>query len=61
MRTSLTATALDGIQTKATTEVGSGNEQFIKSSTAYLFYADNDDDAANDKFAGHENSGGFRL
>lgn len=48
---SLTATALDGIQTKATTEVGSGNEQFIKSLTAYLFYADNDDDAANDKFA----------
>lgn len=48
---SLTATALDGIQTKATTEEGSGNEQFIKSLTAYLFYADNDDDAANDKFA----------
>lgn len=48
---SLTATALDGIQTKATTEVGGGNEQFIKSLTAYLFYADNDDDAANDKFA----------
>ena len=48
---SLTATALDGIQTKATPEVGSGNEQFIKSLTAYLFYADNDDDAANDKFA----------
>lgn len=48
---SLTATALDGIQTKATTEVGSGNEQFIKSLTAYLFYADNDGDAANDKFA----------
>lgn len=48
---SLTATALDGIQTKATTEVGSRNEQFIKSLTAYLFYADNDDDAANDKFA----------
>ena len=33
---SLTATALDGIQTKATTEVGSGNEQFIRSLTAYL-------------------------
>ena len=48
---SLTATALDGIQTKATTEVGSGNEQFIRSLTAYLFYADNDGDAANDKFA----------
>ncbi|WP_287565098.1 fimbrial protein [Parabacteroides sp.] len=48
---SLTATALDGIQTKVTTEVGSGNEQFIKSLTAYLFYADNDDDATNDKFA----------
>lgn len=48
---SLTATALDGIQTKATTEVGSGNEQLIKSLTAYLFYADNDGDAANDKFA----------
>lgn len=48
---SLTATALDGIQTKAATEVGSGNEQFIRSLTAYLFYADNDGDAANDKFA----------
>ena len=46
---SLTATALDGIQTKGATEEGgdavlesgSNNEQFINELTAYLFYVDN--------------------
>ena len=40
---SLTATALDGIKTKAdaTTDEGSGNERFIHELTAYLFYVDN--------------------
>ena len=40
---SLTATALDGIQTKAADagENGSDKEQFINELTAYLFYVDN--------------------
>lgn len=43
---SLTATALDGIQTKATTEPGSDKEQFINELTAYLFYVDNGEEDA---------------
>lgn len=47
---SLTATALDGIKTKAAgdedTEDGSNNEQFINELTAYLFYADGTDENA---------------
>ena len=50
---SLTATALDGIKTKAdaTTDEGSGNERFIHELTAYLFYVDNGGNEDNYKFA----------
>lgn len=50
---SLTATALDGIKTKAdaTPENGSNNEQFIHELTAYLFYVDNGGNEDNYKFA----------
>lgn len=48
---SLTATALDGIQTKAATDKGSSNEQFINELTAYLFYVDNGGDEDAYKFA----------
>lgn len=45
---SLTATALDGIQTKAVDaeENGSDKEQFINELTAYLFYVDNGEEDA---------------
>ncbi|EEY83421.1 hypothetical protein HMPREF0103_1662 [Bacteroides sp. 2_1_33B] len=45
---SLTATALDGIQTKAADagENGSDKEQFINELTAYLFYVDNGEEDA---------------
>lgn len=56
---SLTATALDGIQTKGATkeggdavlESGSNNEQFINELTAYLFYVDNGENEDAYKFA----------
>lgn len=56
---SLTATALDGIQTKGATkeggdavlESGSNNEQFINELTAYLFYVDNEGNEDAYKFA----------
>lgn len=56
---SLTATALDGIQTKGATkeggdavlESGSNNEQFINELTAYLFYVDNEGNKDAYKFA----------
>ena len=56
---SLTATALDGIQTKGATkeggdavlESGSNNEEFINELTAYLFYVDNGGNEDAYKFA----------
>lgn len=50
---SLTATALDGIQTKAADagENGSDKEQFINELTAYLFYVDNGENEEAYKFA----------
>ena len=50
---SLTATALDGIQTKAVDaeENGSDKEQFINELTAYLFYVDNGENEEAYKFA----------
>ncbi|WP_455636362.1 fimbrial protein [Parabacteroides sp.] len=49
---SLTATALDGIRTKAIGDINaSANEQFINELTAYLFYVDNGGNEDAYKFA----------